>query len=266
MPASTAPQPILTEFKGGVARLIFNNPARHNAMSLEMWTHGAELLEAFGRDDNIRAILLTGAGSEAFVAGADISKFGDERASREAVETYDRAVARFQQVMRDLEKPTIARIDGFCIGGGLAIAIECDIRVCSEKSSFSVPAAKLGIGYAMDGIRRLRTLVGPAFAAEIFYTARRFSAQEAVMMGLVNRVLPDAELDKHVEDLLSRISENAPLAIQTAKRALIELEKPEDARDSASCDALVLKCMESEDYVEGRTAFMEKRKPVFKGR
>ena len=172
MPASAAPHPILTEFKGGIARLIFNNPARHNAMSLEMWTHGAELLEAFGRDDNIRAILLTGAGNQAFVAGADISKFGDERASREAVETYDRAVARFQQVMRDLEKPTIARIDGFCIGGGLAIAIECDIRVCSEKSSFSVPAAKLGIGYAMDGIRRLRTLTGPAFAAEIFYTAR----------------------------------------------------------------------------------------------
>ena len=265
MSASAAPQSILTECEGGVARLIFNNPTRHNAMSLEMWTHGAELLEAFGSDDTVRAILLTGAGSEAFVAGADISKFGDERASRKAAQAYDRAVARFQQVMRDLEKPTIARIDGFCIGGGLAIAIECDIRVCSEKSSFSVPAAKLGIGYAMDGIRRLRTLIGPAFAAEIFFTARRFSAQEAVMMGLVNRVLPEAELESHIADLLSRISENAPLAIQTAKRALIELEKPEQDQDAASCDALVLKCMESEDYVEGRTAFMEKRKPVFRG-
>lgn len=265
MPAS-APQQILTEFKDGIARLTFNNPARHNAMSLEMWTHGADLLEAFGRDENVRAILLTGAGDQAFVAGADISKFGDERASREAVETYDRAVARFQQVMRSLEKPTIARINGFCIGGGLAIAIECDIRVCSDKSRFSVPAAKLGIGYAMDGIRRLRTLVGPAFAAEIFYTARQFTADEAVMMGLVNRVLPEAELDTHVEDLIGRISENAPLAIQTARRALIELEKPAKDQDAAACDALVLKCMESEDYVEGRTAFMEKRKPKFRGR
>lgn len=265
MPAS-APQQILTEFKNGIARLIFNNPARHNAMSREMWVRGADLLEAFGRDEKIRAILITGAGDQAFIAGADISKFGDERASREAVETYDRAVARFQQVMRALEKPTIARINGYCIGGGLAIAIECDIRICSDKSRFSVPAAKLGIGYAMDGIRRLRTLVGPAFAAEIFYTARQFSAAEAVTMGLVNHSLAEAELDGHVEDLLGRISENAPLAIQTARRALMELEKPAAEQDSAACDALVLKCMESADYVEGRTAFMEKRKPRFQGR
>lgn len=257
---------ILTEIGDGIARLTFNNPARHNAMSLEMWVEGAEALEAFGRDDRVRAVLLTGAGNQAFVAGADISKFGDERASLAAVETYDAAVARFQQAMRHLVKPTIARIDGFCIGGGLAIAIECDIRVCSEKSTFSVPAAKLGIGYRFDGIRHLRQLVGPAFTAEIFYTARQFTAEEARIMGLVNRVLPESELDPHVEDLLSRIAENAPLSIATAKRALIECAKPEEEQDPAACDAYVRQCIESADYVEGRTAFMEKRKPMFRGR
>lgn len=256
---------VLVDVADGVGRITFNNPARHNAMSREMWLTATEALAAFGRDDAVRAVLLTGAGNRAFVAGADISKFESERASVEQVEAYDRSTATFHQVLSGLEKPTIARIDGYCIGGGLAIAVGCDIRIASAKSTFAIPAAKLGIGYKFGGIRELTQLIGPSFAAEIFYTGRQFDAEEARIMGLVNRVLPDDGLDAHVEELLARIARNAPLAIQTVKRSLIEIAKPDAEQDVAACDALVRKCFMSKDYVEGRTAFMQKRPPKFAG-
>ena len=252
--------------RGGIAWITFNNPARHNAMSQEMWDGSADLLVRYGADPGVRAIVLTGAGDRAFVAGADISKFESERASMDAIESYDRSVGAFHAALNSVTKPTIARVDGYCIGGGLAIAIGCDIRVCSDRSTFGVPAAKLGIGYKFKGIGELERLVGPAFTAEIFYTARQFDAEEARTMGLVNRVVPAAALDSTLEDITSRIARNAPLSMRAVKEALIELGKPETERDISAHEATVIQCRTSADYEEGRRAFMEKRRPDFVGR
>ena len=257
---------LIDKIRGGIAWITFNNPARHNAMSREMWDDTAALLRDYGADPAARAIVLTGAGNRAFVAGADISRFESERASKDAIEAYDRSVAGFHAALNAVDKPTIARVNGYCIGGGLAIAIGCDIRVCSDKSTFGVPAAKLGIGYKFKGIRELERLVGPAFTAEIFYSARQFSAAEAQTMGLVNRVVAEADLDVALDDLIGRIARNAPLSIRAVKQALIELGKSETDWDLSAHEATVLQCRTSADYEEGRTAFVEKRMPNFIGR
>ncbi|MEQ8587827.1 MAG: enoyl-CoA hydratase [Thalassobaculaceae bacterium] len=254
---------LLVERRGRVGVVTFNNPAKHNAMSLDMWREGREAVATFAEDDDIRCVVLTGAGDKAFVAGADISKFENERSSVEHIEVYNDAVADFHDTVQNLRKPTIARIDGYCIGGGLAIALDADIRICSDDSRFAVPAAKLGIGYAFEGVRRLYDIVGPQFVAEIFYTARQFDAEEARIMGLVNRVVPKAELDDTVWPLAERIAGNAPLSVQAVKASLIELAKPQGDWDLSQPEAAVRKCFDSNDYKEGRTAFMEKRKPVF---
>jgi enoyl-CoA hydratase/carnithine racemase len=251
---------------GAVGRITFNNPERHNAMSYDMWAGGTAAIEDLVGDGETRVIVLTGAGDKAFVAGADISKFEQERGTADAVAEYNAAVAKFQSTLQHAALPTIAMIGGYAIGGGLAIALCCDIRIASDDSRFAIPAAKLGLGYAASGIGTLMQVVGPSFAKEIFFTARQFDAEEARMMGLVNRVVPRAELRATVDDYTGRIGENAPLTIHAAKTAIGELGKPERERDLDRCAELVLKCFASEDYQEGRKAFMEKRKPAFRGR
>jgi len=257
---------ILCEKAGGVGRLIFNNPARHNAVSLEMWEAAEAVLNDLSGDHQVRVIVVTGAGGKAFVSGADISKFEDERATAEAVAHYNVVVARALQALQETAKPTIAVIRGYCIGGGVGLAICCDLRFCTEGSRFGIPAARLGLGYGIDGVSRLVDLVGPAFAKEIFFTARQFSAHEAAAMGLVNRVVPEAELDQLVRDTADTIAGNAPLTLRSIKRIVGEVLKDESARDIAACDRLVRACFDSRDYIEGRQAFVEKRKPVFVGR
>jgi enoyl-CoA hydratase len=257
---------ILSEVIDNIAWITFNNPARMNAMSQEMWDNSSSLLDKYARDSDVRAIVLKGAGNKAFVAGADISKFGSERASKEAMVSYDNSVSGFHSSLNAVAKPTIAQVDGYCIGGGLAIAIGCDIRICSDKSTFGVPAAKLGIGYKAKGIRELERLVGPAFTAEIFYTARQFDSEEARIMGLVNRVVPEKDLEKTVMDLITRIARNAPLSIKAVKESLIESGKPESEWNLSAHEATILQCQTSIDYTEGRTAFMEKRTPRFLGK
>jgi enoyl-CoA hydratase/carnithine racemase len=257
---------LLARKEAGVGLVIFNNPERHNAVSLEMWEATTGVLAKFAVDDEVRVVVLTGAGGKAFVSGADISKFASERASIEARRAYDVKTAAAFNSIYEFPKPTIAMIHGYCIGGGVGLASCCDLRICSDNSKFAVPAAKLGLGYAYAGLKRLVDIVGASFAKEIFYTARQFDAQEAYAMGLVNRVVPQAELESYVKSLTDMISANAPLTIKAAKFAVGEILKNESKRDIARVDAMVEACFASRDYVEGRTAFMEKRKPSFTGK
>ncbi len=257
---------MIAEKDGHIGRMIFNNPAKHNAVSKEMWDAAAEIMQDFLSDDSIRVIVLTGAGNRAFVSGADISKFEDERASAEAVEQYGLSVKRAIDSIYTSPKPTIAMIRGYCIGGGVGLAISCDIRICSDTSTFSIPAARLGLGYGYDNLKKLVDLVGPSFAKEIFFTARRFGAAEAASMGLVNRVVPEAALEAYVRDYTETIAANAPLTVTSVNRIINETMKDPADRDLEMCERLVKECFESEDYIEGRQAFMEKRKPNFQGR
>jgi enoyl-CoA hydratase len=257
---------MLAEKDGAVGHIIFNNPARHNAVSLEMWQGLAQIMDDFEADDAVRVIVVSGAGGKAFVSGADISEFKEKRANEDAAAAYSRISEASRLRLQDTLKPTIAMIRGYCIGGGLATAITCDIRIAAEGSRFGIPAAKLGLGYAYDGIKKLIDLVGPAYAREIFYTARQFSAEEALGMGLINRLVPADELESYVKSYCEMIAANAPLTIRAAKQTVREALKDESTRDMALCKRLVDECFASADYTEGRTAFMEKRRPVFKGR
>jgi enoyl-CoA hydratase/carnithine racemase len=257
---------MLFEKDGAVGRIIFNNPARHNAVSLDMWEAVGRIMDDFDNDDAIRVIVVTGAGGKAFVSGADISEFKEKRANEEAAAAYSKISEASRMKLQNTLKPTIAMIRGYCIGGGLATALSCDIRIAAEGSRFGIPAAKLGLGYAYDGIKKLINLVGPAFAQEIFYTARQFTAEEALQMGLINRLVPGDELETYVKSYCDTIAANAPLTIRAAKQIVREALKDESQRDMALCARVVAECFASEDYTEGRTAFMEKRRPVFKGR
>jgi enoyl-CoA hydratase len=257
---------ILTSKDGPTARIVFNNPARRNAVSLEMWEAVERHVDVYREDPEVRVLVLSGAGGKAFVSGADVSKFESERATEEAVRHYNAATARLYAKIDAFPKPTIAQIDGFCVGGGVALAVCCDLRYCGQGSQFAIPAAKLGLGYGFEGVRRLANLVGPSFTKEIFFTARRFSAAEAYAMGLVNGIVPDAEVAAHVEGVAAGMAENAPLTIEQIKATVGEIVKDPEKRDLARLDELVRGCFASRDYVEGRTAFLEKRKPRFEGR
>jgi enoyl-CoA hydratase/carnithine racemase len=256
---------MLSRSENGIGTIIFNNPERHNAVSLDMWETTAHILEEFGNDDRIRVVVLTGAGGKAFVSGADISKFDDERATQEAVNRYNQAVEKLYSTVHHFPKPTIAMIRGYCIGGGLGLAVCCDLRICTKNSKFALPAAKLGLGYGYAGLKRFIDLVGPAFAKEIFFTARQYDAAEARAMGLVNRVVADGDLEGMVKDYAETIAANAPLTVRATKYIAGQALEDESKRNLERCAELVTQCFASSDYVEGRTAFMEKRKPVFTG-
>ena len=257
---------LVAKKEGGIGWVIFNNPARHNAVSMEMWESLPPVLDAYAQDPDIRVVIVRGAGEKAFVAGADISQFKEKRTGVEAVNAYNAAGENAHKALQECPKPTIAMIRGYCIGGGAAVALDCDIRIAAEDARFAIPAGKLGLGYRFAGIRRLADVVGPAFAAEIFFTARQFNATEALQMNLVNRVLPVAELEKYTLDYANTIVNNAPLTIAAVKRSIMEYLKNPAERDLDLCQKMVDACFASEDYKEGQAAFMEKRKPVFKGR
>jgi enoyl-CoA hydratase len=249
----------------GVGWMTFNQPEKYNAVSYDMWVAIPRIIAAFDADPDIHVIVLKGAGDKAFVSGADISEFEAKRASPEALKLYDVAGDAAHAAIAAAAKPTIAMIRGICIGGGLGIALTTDIRIASENSVFAVPAAKLGLGYGYTGIKRLADVVGPSFAKEIFFTARKFSASEAAGMGLINRVVPGLELQSYVETYAATIAGNAPLTVKAAKMAINAAVTDESARDLKQVATAVATCFASDDYKEGRRAFMEKRKPKFQG-
>jgi enoyl-CoA hydratase len=256
---------ILADVEGGIGWLTFNQPEKRNAMSMEMWQGVADAFEAFQADPEVRVVVMRGAGGKAFVSGADISEFDANRANAEQKAQYNAVTARGKQWLAQIEKPLVAMIEGFCIGGGLAVALNADVRIATESSRFGIPAAKLGLGYDFAGLATLARLVGPSVARDILFSARFLPAEEALRVGLINRVVPDADLESDVRDYCALIAQNAPLTIRAAKAAMREWERDPSDRDLAHVDALVNACFDSADYAEGRKAFAEKRPPRFQG-
>jgi enoyl-CoA hydratase len=257
---------ILQSVADGVGIVTFNNPEKRNAMSLDMWEGlGSALIELRDNPD-VRVVILVGAGDKAFVSGADISQFEKTRHNAEASEEYSKRSAAQRALLADYPKPTIACIRGFCLGGGMQVAMLADIRIAAEDSQFGIPAAKLGIAYGYDGLKHLVSLVGPSWARLLMYTGMRIGSAEAVRIGLVDRVIPDTELWNATLEIARTISGNAPLAIKAAKITIAQVLKDPNDRDMAAIKQIGIDCMDSEDFREGRRAFMEKRKPQFKGR
>jgi enoyl-CoA hydratase/carnithine racemase len=256
---------IIVEQTGAILRITFNQPEKRNAVSLEMWEAVEAALSKYASDASVRVLIMSGTGGKAFVSGADISKFESERSSAEAVEHYNATTKKVYDMVEAFPKPTIAQIDGFCIGGGVALSVCCDIRICGESSAFAIPAARLGLGYGFRGINRLANLVGPAFAKEIFFTARRYNAEEVLRIGLVNHVVEDGKVVTMAEEMALQIIENAPMTVDAVKFIANQTRMDESQRDLEACDAMVQACFSSADYIEGRRAFMEKRKPVWQG-
>ena len=257
---------ILQRRDGFIAHIIFNQPEKRNAVSLDMWITVNDAIKMLAKDKTVRVLILSGAGGKSFVAGADISKFDNERATKQSVLEYNNMTKKVYDGLANFPKPTIAQIDGFCIGGGVGLAASCDIRYCGTSSQFAIPAAKLGLGYEYEGINRLVKLIGPSFTKEIFYTARRFTAQEMVSMGFINRTIDDKDLSSHCLDVANLIASNAPLTIEATKFIANQCELEESEKNLDACDKKVMLCFESSDYIEGRKAFMEKRNPNFKGK
>ena len=256
---------MLSRVEEGVGYITFNNPEKHNAVSIEMWDALEKILAEFRSSKEIRVIVLNGAGGKSFVSGADISKFDKERSSKEAVLSYNKRTQKVYELLETFPKPTIAMIDGYCIGGGLNLAVCCDIRICSEKSKFAMPAAKLSLGYPFSSIKRLFDVMGPGMAKHFMFTAEKISASEALACGLVQKLVSAENIETYVRDYALTISHNAPLTIKAMKQIGIEILKNPDERDLLLCEQLASACFDSEDYKEGRKAFMEKRKPNFKG-
>jgi enoyl-CoA hydratase len=255
-----------TWLDGRTLHIRFNNPARHNALSVDMWEAVPPLLALAKEDDRVRLVAFSGAGEKAFVSGADISQFDGMRAAKEAVKHYEAMAEATLTGIHDFPKPTLACIRGYCIGGGVNVAIACDIRIASLDSVFSIPAARLGLGYRYSAMKNLVDLVGPGNAKDLFFTARRIDAVEAKTMGLVTRVCEPGALPALLAEYAAAMAENAPLTVMAGKAITREILKPSPDIDMALCQSLIRGCFESADYTEGRTAFMEKRKPVFTGR
>jgi enoyl-CoA hydratase len=260
------PADILVRHDGPIATVVFNRPQVRNAISLAMWGELARVGDGLSKDDSVRAIVFRGAGTEAFASGADISEFQDQRKDTASALGYNQQTSAAYLGIRRCPKPTVAMIYGFCMGGAMAVAMACDLRFAAEGSKFGIPAARLGIIYGADAVGQLVDLVGPAYAKDILYSARTVSDREALAMGLIQRLLPAAELEGYTYEYLKSVVDNAPLSVRGAK-LIVETGlngMTEDHRQRLR--ELQFEAFESEDYKEGTRAFLEKRRPRFQGR
>jgi enoyl-CoA hydratase/carnithine racemase len=257
---------LIVEKRGAVGWIVFNQPAKRNAINGAMWRGIPTAMAQYDADPEVRCVAFRGAGTEAFASGADISEFEAIRAQKSSVAEYDGLLDQVLHSIQDSRKPSVAMIYGFCMGGGLEVALACDLRYCGRSAQFGIPAAKLGLAYNVEGHKRLIETVGHARAREIMFLGRRYHAEEGFAMGLVNQVFHDAELEGEVERIVKQLCENAPLSIANSKTLIEEYVKASGAPDEANMKAAIERCAKSGDYQEGRRAFMEKRKPSFKGK
>ncbi|HUQ24217.1 MAG TPA: enoyl-CoA hydratase [Burkholderiales bacterium] len=255
---------LLEKKEGALGWIVFNNPERRNAVSLDMWEAIPRVLDSFEKDPDIRVVVLAGAGDKAFISGADISQFEKQRSSKEGVQHYEEVSEGAQAKLAGFAKPVVAMIRGYCLGAGVNVANVCDLRIAADDARFGIPAGKMGLGYRASSMKNLVDTVGAPFAREMMLTARQFSAAEALHMGLVHKVVEKEKLEEFVREYANGIASNAPLTLRAAKRTIREVSKRD--YDAELCKSWVRECFESEDYAEGRRAFMEKRKPQFRGR
>ena len=265
-PITLPTEKILAHKQGGIGWLTFNQPERRNAISLAMWDAIALAAESFGTDPAVRVVVMKGAGGKAFVSGADISEFEKVRADAAAEHEYNKRTHAAGEKLAAMDKPLIAMIQGFCIGGGMGMALRADLRVASSDSRFGIPAARLGVSYSQKALERLVALAGPAKAKEILFLGRQYSAADALEMGLVNAVVPPEQLESTVKEMAAEIARNAPLSVRASKATIDQLTGDPAKRNPAVLEALDKACFDSADYAEGRRAFMEKRTPFFTGR
>jgi len=256
---------VLCRHESGIARITISNERRRNAISLAMWRQLLEyLLEAEG-DLNTRMIVISGAGSLAFSSGADISEFQTVRSTPEQIAIYEGVAMQVQQTLERLSKPSVALVEGICYGGGLNLAMACDIRLAAESATFCVPAARIGIGYSLDEVLVVAAKSGRAIAADLLLSGLPLSAREAHSGGIVQRLWPVESFRDQANTYVSAISRNAPLSMATIKRSIATVRPTVTDNERAEISQLVSLCDSSDDYREGQAAFLEKRQPKFSG-
>lgn len=262
---SEMPGRVDLQISDGIAWLKVNNTKRYNAMSLSMWRELASHIHTAEQNPDVRVIAVTGVNDRAFVSGADITEFATLRDSKEQIDAYEQAVSDAQSALIACNKPSIALIQGICMGGGIGIALSCDLRITSANTRFRMPAARLGLGYDIAGMKRSVQVMGYANTADIFFSARTFDGTEALRLGLVNRCFKVEHFDLQVNAVMADLVTNAPLTLKAAKLALrhilCNVDEPVENVEFA-----ISQCFSSDDYREGQKAFSEKRKPEFQGR
>jgi enoyl-CoA hydratase/carnithine racemase len=256
---------ILIERGQGIGRITIANERRRNALSLSMWSDIGAACAALERDPDVRALVLYGAGTVAFSAGADISEFSITRNTPQATDHYERIVLEAHDALSTSSKPTIALIDGLCFGGGMGLAMACDLRLASDRATFCIPAARLGIGYGLEDVLRLVSRIGVPNTADLLLSGLPMNAVEARAAGIVQRLWPAEEFEARADSYIAAIAGNAPLTMAAVKRALRTIEVRPSDEDAETIARLVAACDASADFLEGRAAFREKRPPRFAG-